>query len=70
MSPRTNVICAIIGATGLFTLAYAGKTQEVSSWDDNPSGLPAALVYTPDKISTKPAIILGVCPSALKYVLA
>lgn len=41
-------------------VALAGKTTSISDWGDNPSGLPAMLVYTPDKIAEKPAIILGV----------
>lgn len=56
-------IRAFIGMIALPAVAYASKTQQVSNWDDNPSGLPAALVYTPDKIASKPAIILGVCSS-------
>ncbi|KAH6680296.1 feruloyl esterase B [Halenospora varia] len=43
-------------------VALAGKTTSISDWGDNPSGLPAMLVYTPDKIAEKPAIILGLHP--------
>jgi len=51
---------ALLAALTLSPVASAGKTQSVSNWGDNPSGLPAMLVYTPDKIAEKPAIILGV----------
>lgn len=40
--------------------ASAGKTTSVSNWGDNPSHLPAMLVYTPNTIAPKPAIILAV----------
>lgn len=45
---------------GLAATVYAGKTQSVASWGDNPSNLPAMLVYTPDKLAEKPAVIVGV----------
>ncbi|KAJ9132503.1 Carbohydrate esterase family 1 protein [Coniochaeta hoffmannii] len=53
---------ALLAALTLSPVASAGKTQSVSNWGDNPSGLPAMLVYTPDKIAEKPAIILGLHP--------
>ncbi|KAK3327027.1 Alpha/Beta hydrolase protein [Cercophora scortea] len=40
----------------------AGKTQQVSNWGDNPSKLPAMLVYTPDKLAANPAIVLALHP--------
>ncbi|KAB5571757.1 Alpha/Beta hydrolase protein [Coniochaeta sp. 2T2.1] len=56
-------VLRILGAAALLSLtARAGKTQSVSNWGDNPSGLPAMLVYTPGKIAEKPAIILGLHP--------
>ncbi len=42
-------------------IVWAGKTSTVANWGENPSNLPAMLVYTPDKIAEKPAIIIGVC---------
>lgn len=53
---------AIIRAIVVFApLAYAaGKTQTITNWGDNPSGLGGVLVYTPDKLADKPAVILGV----------
>lgn len=50
----------LAAALVLASKTSAGKTQSVSNWGDNPSGLPAMLVYTPDKIAERPAIILGV----------
>jgi len=46
----------------LLSAAQAGKTSSISNWGDNPSNLPAALVFTPDKIAEKPAIVLGLHP--------
>ena len=46
---------------GLTPLCLAGKTTNVSKWGDNPSKLPAVLIYTPDKIADKPAVVLAVC---------
>jgi hypothetical protein len=40
--------------------ALAGTTTTVSNWGDNPSNLPALLVYTPTTLATNPAIILDV----------
>lgn len=38
---------------------HAG-TKSVPDWGDNPSKLPAMLVYTPNKLPANPAIIVGV----------
>ena len=45
----------------LAPLCLAGKTTTVSNWGDNPSKLPAVIIYTPDKIADKPAVVLAVC---------
>ncbi|KAF2106400.1 feruloyl esterase B [Lophiotrema nucula] len=43
-------------------IGLAGKTQTIANWGDNPSKLPSILVYTPDKLAEKPAVILGLHP--------
>lgn len=56
---------ALAAAFVLSSGASAGKTISVSNWGDNPSHLPAMLVYTPDTIAANPAIILAVSVSTL-----
>ena len=51
---------ALVAGLALSSTTLAGKTQSVKDWGDNPSGLPAMLVYIPDKLAEKPAVILGV----------
>jgi hypothetical protein len=53
---NTVVVASLVFGSAV----YAGKLSTVSSWGDNPSSLPSMLVYTPDKVAEKPAIILGV----------
>ncbi|KAF7299476.1 Alpha/Beta hydrolase protein [Mycena indigotica] len=47
--------------------AYAGSTSTVSNWGDNPSHLPALLVYTPSTVVSNPPIILAVCHPSHPY---
>lgn len=56
----TTSLQAFVATVFFIPMAYAGKTQTISNWGDNPSGLPATLLYTPDKIAEKPAVVLGV----------
>jgi acetylxylan esterase len=45
--------------------AIAGTTMTVTNWGDNPSKLPALLVYVPTKLATNPPIVVGVYYFAL-----
>lgn len=56
--PSTAIFKRVIVAA-LAVTAYAA-TKSVSDWGDNPSKLPAMLVYTPATLPTSPAIIVGV----------
>ncbi|KAG9228595.1 Alpha/Beta hydrolase protein [Amylocarpus encephaloides] len=62
MTLKFTTIQALVAILAFQTTANAGKTQQVSNWGDNPSRLPPMMVYTPDKIAEKPAIILGLHP--------
>ncbi|CAK7206659.1 hypothetical protein SEUCBS139899_009463 [Sporothrix eucalyptigena] len=61
MFSSTSLLYAVF-TTAFFASAWAGKTTSVSDWGDNPSKLPEMLVYTPDKIAEKPAIIVALHP--------
>jgi acetylxylan esterase len=50
----------VVAALALCGTAIAGTTTTVSNWGDNPSKLPALLVYAPSKLAAKPAIVLAV----------
>jgi acetylxylan esterase len=66
MFPSHIMLGALVN---FIAVVNAGKTQTITNWGDNPSNLGGVLVYTPDKIAEKPAVILGVSVLDSHYIV-
>ena len=56
----SSIVSLFVALAAFAVTARAGKTETITNWGDNPTNLPGVLVYTPDKLSSSPAVILGV----------
>jgi hypothetical protein len=55
-----HLLKALTVVSVLATTCHSASLQTVKDWGDNPSGISQMQIYVPDKLATKPAIILGV----------
>ncbi|KAJ7087643.1 Alpha/Beta hydrolase protein [Mycena belliarum] len=57
-----SVLQVLAAVTAFSWSASAGTTMTVTNWGDNPSNLPALLVYTPSNLASNPPIVVGLHP--------
>lgn len=50
----------LLGLAAMAETAFGASLQQVQNWGTNPSKI-QMYIYVPDKLATKPAIIVAVC---------